>query len=268
MRVVGKPIANVRGKIERKVLKDRRNLTEIKSLKKNNMNNKKKIIYGFIITFVIFLSTILICRQIHFKSNFIPNSFFEHLIMLLLSGVAIWIMNKELNFCIALPNFKKLIKPFFIVVLITFLVNIPMNIITVLMNGKVTTHPFLTNHSALQIFLFVFLFASITEEILFRGFFQNSLKSLNKRGITILKCRFSFPVIISAIMFGLAHLTLITAGVDYLFLIRIVLFTSILGIAAGYYQEKYENNTSYAIIVHMGGNLFGILSAFLLNIQQ
>jgi hypothetical protein len=40
-----------------------------------------------------------------------------------------------------------------------------------------------------------------------------------------------------------------------------------LGIAAGYYQEKYDNNTSYAIIVHMGGNLFGVLSAFLMNIQ-
>jgi membrane protease YdiL (CAAX protease family) len=159
-------------------------------------------------------------------------------------------------------------KPFFIGALLTLVVNIPMNFIAMLVNGKVTPHPFLTGNSALQTFLFLFIFASIAEEMLFRGFFQNSLKSLNKRGITILKCRFSLPVIISAIAFCLAHLTLISAGVDYLFLIRIVIFTFILGVTAGYYQEKYENNTSYAIIVHMGGNLFGVLSAFLFNMQQ
>jgi membrane protease YdiL (CAAX protease family) len=56
--------------------------------------------------------------------------------------------------------------------------------------------------------------------------------------------------------------------VDYLFLIRIVLFTFVLGLAAGYYQEKYENNTLYAIIVHMGGNFPGVLSALLMNIQS
>jgi hypothetical protein len=83
----------------------------------------------------------------------------------------------------------------------------------------------------------------------------------------IFKCRLSLPVIISAVAFGLVHLILISTGVNYLFLIRVVLFTFILGLAAGYYQEKYENNTSYAIIVHMGGNLFGILGALLMNIQ-
>ena len=231
------------------------------------MKTKKTIIYGVIILIVIFLTAILIGSKIDLKINFIPKSFIQHFIMILLSGIAIWIMNKELNFYIALPRLRKLIKPFCIGVLITFIVNIPMNIIAVLVNGKVTAHPFLTQNSALQTFLFVFILASIAEEILFRGFFQNSLKSLGKKGITIFKHRFSFPVLISAIAFGLAHLVLISTGVDYLFLIRIVLFTFILGIAAGYYQEKYENNTSYAIIVHMGGNLLGILSALLMNMQ-
>ena len=232
------------------------------------MKTKKTIIYGVIILIVIFFTAILIGRKIDLKSNFIPNSVIEHLIMILLSGIAIWVMNKDLNFYIALPKLKKIIKPFFIGMLIMFIVNIPMNIITMLVNGKTTAHPFLTQHSALQTFLFVFILASIAEEILFRGFFLNSLKSLRNKGITILKHRFSYPVIISAIAFGAAHLVLISAGVDYLFLIRIVLFTFILGSASGYYQEKYENNTSYAIIVHMGGNLLGIFSSFFMHMQS
>ena len=217
---------------------------------------------------VIFIISKWISSNVDFGIDFIPNSCFTQVLMLLLSGIAIWAMNKNLNFCIALPKFKKSIKPFLIGVLITFVVNILMNIITVSVGGKVTAHPLLLKMNVLQNFLFVFLLASIAEELLFRGFFQNSLKSLRNRGMTILKCRFSLPVIISALAFSLAHLGLISAGVDYLFLIRIVIFTFIIGITAGYYQEKNENNTSYAIIVHMGGNLFGVLSAFLLSIQQ
>jgi len=215
----------------------------------------------------IFTIANLIGRIISLPSGFIPSSFIVHSTMLLFSITAIWIMNKELNFHIALPKFKKIIKPFFIGVIITFVVNIPMNIITTLMNGKVTPHPILLKLNFLQTFLFVFLLASIAEEFLFRGFFQNALKKWSEKGITILKHRFSLPVIISAISFGLAHLILIFAGVDYLFLIRIVLFTAILGLAAGYYQEKNENNTSFAIIVHMGGNLLGLLGGILINVQ-
>ena len=232
------------------------------------MKSKKSIIYGVIILTAIFLAAISIGSKVDLKSNFIPISFIQHLVMLILSGIAIWIMNKELNFYIVLPKLRKLIKPFFVGVLIMFIVNIPMNIITMLVNGKVTAHPLLAQNSALQTFLFIFILASIAEEVLFRGFFQNSLKSLGNRGVTVLKHRFSLPVILSAIAFGLVHLIVISLGVDYLFLIRIVLFTLVLGLAAGYYQEKYENNTLYAIIVHMGGNFLGVLSALLMNIQS
>ena len=230
------------------------------------MNSKKLIVYGFIITIVMFLTANLIGSKIHLNSNFIPSSFVGHVTMLLLSVVVIWIMNKGLNFRIGIPKLKKTLKPFFIGVIIAIVINLLMYIITKLTGGTITQHPLLPKLNALQTFLFVFLLASIAEELLFRGFFQNSLKSLNKSGITIFKCKFSFPVIMSAIMFGLAHLILISTGVDFLFLIRIVLFTTILGIASGYYQEKYDN-TSYAIIVHMGGNLTAILGALAMGMH-
>jgi membrane protease YdiL (CAAX protease family) len=36
----------------------------------------------------------------------------------------------------------------------------------------------------------------------------------------------------------------------------------VLGLIAGYYQEKYDNN-AYAIIVHMSGNLMGLIGALI-----
>ena len=67
--------------------------------------------------------------------------------------------------------------------------------------------------SPLQVFIFVFIYASIAEEILFRGFLMNILKPLKIKGISILKRKISVPVIISAFAFGLGHLILITTGV-------------------------------------------------------
>lgn len=69
-------------------------------------------------------------------------------------------------------------------------------------------------------------------------------------------------MLISALAFGFAHLILIALGVGALFLIRMVLFTSVVGLIAGYYQEKYDNH-AYAIMVHMAGNLMGLISILL-----
>jgi len=230
------------------------------------MNNKKTVILGLILTPVIFLVSVFTGMKILIDSELIPGSFMQHFLMLVLSCIAIWILQKDLNFHIALPRFTKIFKPFFIGVLIMLITNIPMTVITNLAGGKVGANPVLEEMNALQMFLFVFILASIAEEFLFRGFLLNSLKPLKERGITILKLRLSLPVIISACAFGLAHLILFVAGADYMLVIKTVLFTFTLGMAAGYYQEKYENNTAYAIIVHMGGDLIGVISLFIMHL--
>jgi membrane protease YdiL (CAAX protease family) len=134
------------------------------------------------------------------------------------------------------------------------------------MGGEIEKHPLLSQMTPLQVLIFVFFYASIAEELLFRGFLLNFLDSDNFKGITILKRKFSTPVITSALMFGLAHLILLTTGVGILFILRIVIFTFVLGLFAGYYQEKYNNNI-FAIIVHMSGNIFAVLGAFLSNMN-
>jgi membrane protease YdiL (CAAX protease family) len=65
---------------------------------------------------------------------------------------------------------------------------------------------------------------------------------------------------IAAVAFSLAHLILITSGANAFFIVRTLVFTFVLGLIAGYYQEKYDNN-AYAIVVHMGGNLMGLITA-------
>ena len=125
-------------------------------------------------------------------------------------------------------------------------------------------HPVIMNTSPFQVFLFIFIYASIAEELLFRGFLMNILQPLKTKGITILKRTLSLPVIISAVAFGLAHLILITTGASGLLIFRVVVFTTVLGLIAGYYQEKYDNN-AFAIIVHMAGNWFGFVGAVMMN---
>ncbi|MCK5170180.1 MAG: CPBP family intramembrane metalloprotease, partial [Bacteroidales bacterium] len=138
-------------------------------------------------------------------------------------------------------------------------------VVTKVAGGELEEHPAFSVMNPLQIFIFVFIFASIAEEVLFRGFLLNLLKPLNTKGITIFKRKISLPVILSAIAFGLSHLILIASGVGFLFLFKIVLFTTCLGLVAGYYQEKYDNN-AYAIIVHMAGNSFGVVAAILMSL--
>jgi len=186
--------------------------------------------------------------------------------MLLLSIGMIYSLKKQVNYKISIPKFEKIVRPILFGFLATIIVNLFMAAITGTM-GDQEAHPVLLNTHPFQVFLFIFIYASIAEELLFRGFLLNILKPLKAKGINILKRRVSLPVIISAVAFGLAHLILITTGVGGLFILRVVVFTTVLGLIAGYYQEKYDNN-AFAILVHMAGNLFGVIGAIMMSVNS
>jgi membrane protease YdiL (CAAX protease family) len=65
-------------------------------------------------------------------------------------------------------------------------------------------------------------------------------------------------VIIGGILFGLMHFGMMSMGASFDFVIQVVITATIIGMIAGYYQEKY-NNFSYAVIVHVTSNLTGLL---------
>lgn len=231
------------------------------------MKNNERLLYGIIITIVVFAISTFVGSKVHLNIEFIPYSFVTHSLMLILSIGLIYGLGKYVNYTIALPKLKKTLKPILFGILAAVIVGIFMTAITKILGGKIEAHPAFAKMTPLQIFIFVFIYASIAEEILFRGFLMNILKPLKTKGIKIFKRNISIPVLISAVVFGLAHLILIRYEVSGLFLLKTVVFTTTLGIIAGYYQEKYNNN-AYAIIVHMAGNLLGVIGALLMSLYM
>lgn len=228
------------------------------------MKIKERVIIGLIITLVIFFLANFYGSKLNLNIDFFPSSFLPHSVMMLLSIIVIYGFKKNVNYLISLPKFKKVLKPILFGLLAAIIVNIAMNILTIASGNKVEAHALLTEMSPLQVFIFVFIYASLAEEILFRGFLMNILKPLETKGVNIFKRKVSIPVIISAFAFGLGHLILIRTGAGGLFLLRVVIFTTILGLIAGYYQEKFNNN-AYAIIVHMSGNIMTVVTALIMN---
>lgn len=229
------------------------------------MKTLKSIIYGLLLTSIIFVVASLLGQRIGLGVDFIPYTFVTHTAMLVLAVLAIAAFQKSVDYKFSIPKFKKILRPVLFGVLAQIVVNVPFSIITMALNGEVESHPAFDVMSPLQVFVFVFIYASIAEELLFRGFLQNMLKPLSTKGIIIFKRFLSVPVIISAVAFGLAHTILFTAGVGIAFVVRVVVFTMVLGLLAGYYQEKFNNN-AFAIIVHMAGNALGLIGALLMGV--
>jgi len=109
-----------------------------------------------------------------------------------------------------------------------------------------------------QQILFVWLWASLCEEIFLRGLIQSNLHPLASRGVKVFGTRFSLPVIISALLFGLMHLGLVTTRMQLSVVLIVVIFSLGLGIAAGYYRER-SLSLIPAVLVHVFGNIGGSL---------
>lgn len=228
------------------------------------MTTKYRIIYGVLITLAIFLTATFISANINLGVKNLPSFFVTLSIELLLSVIAIRLFKKQLAFGIAMPALKAIIKPIVIALAVTIVINISLTVVTKLLGQKIETPKTLLALSPVQVIVFVFLYASIAEELLFRGFLLNFLRPLQAKNIVLFNRKISLPVIISAIAFGLAHLVLLYTDVSALFICRIIIFTTCLGLIAGYYQEKY-NNHAYAILVHMTGNSLAVIAVFALK---
>jgi membrane protease YdiL (CAAX protease family) len=161
-----------------------------------------------------------------------------------------------------MPGFKQIFRPMRDGLLVAIVVNIPLGILFFILGAKAEKHPAIDGLSALQYLIFIVILASVAEEHLFRGFLQNCLKPLSDKGFKLFRLHISFPVMISATAFSLAHLILLSSGVSGYFMTRILVFTFILGLIAGYYQERHDN-IAYAILVHAAANLLGLISILL-----
>ena len=124
---------------------------------------------------------------------------------------------------------------------------------------------FMKNFTFPQIVIFIWIYASISEEILTRGLIQGYLAPLSKYRFTVSKSCISLPMLVSALFFASMHLALLTMGMASVKVYIIVLFGFILGIIAGYYREKTESLIP-AIIVHMLANAGGHCTALFIEL--
>jgi membrane protease YdiL (CAAX protease family) len=112
------------------------------------------------------------------------------------------------------------------------------------------THP--------QIIMLAWIYASIVEEIVYRGLILSFLSPLSAIRIKIGKIYLSLPVLICGLFFGAMHLLLLTAGVPIKTLCILIPFGIICGCVSGYYKET-TGSIIPAVVVHslfnIGGNL-------------
>jgi len=118
---------------------------------------------------------------------------------------------------------------------------------------------FMESYSLLQVIIFIWIYASISEEFLTRGLIQGYLAPLIKYKIRIFNFHISVPVLVAALFFGLMHLGLLTTNTSTFTVFFVVFFAIIVGIIAGYYREKTESIIP-AILIHM---LFNVWSTIL-----
>lgn len=121
---------------------------------------------------------------------------------------------------------------------------------------------FVEDFSFLQTVILIWIYASVTEEILTRGLVQSYLSPLATNGFSVLGIFISLPVLLSALFFGFMHLPLLTLGIDISTVAIVVVFAFLVGIAAGYFREETDSLIP-AILVHMFANIGGSLCSFL-----
>lgn len=184
----------------------------------------------------------------------------NHSLMLVFSIILILIINKGK---LSGYGFKWNMKiPIVKVVFICLLLGFTASLINLIDKNNQADFPS-SDFSFIEKVLFIWLWASICEEVLTRGLIQGFLYPLKHIGFQFLHRYISLPVIIGAVFFGLMHLILLTLGISFLAVLDIVFFGIILGIIAGYYREQ-TGSIVPAIIVHMcfniGGNILELLN--------
>jgi membrane protease YdiL (CAAX protease family) len=128
------------------------------------------------------------------------------------------------------------------------------SLITILV-GSTPSYDF-GSPSLLQQIVKIWLLASITEEIVFRGLIQTYLSSRLSSSFSIFRIRITHAALIAAILFSLAHLVLLTRGAGAAQMAAIVVSTLVLGVAAGYFREN-TGSLIPAIIIHVLFNVWG-----------
>jgi membrane protease YdiL (CAAX protease family) len=192
--------------------------------------------------------------------GWVPSSFITHTSMWMLSVLLISILARgdfgRYGFTRGTYRFTPKI----------FLWAIPTSILSImgyLASRWMEAAPELTEFSYLQDVLFIWIYASISEEIFTRGLLLGFLRDLRMYGINLFgRWRLSVPVLFSAFYFGGMHV--VRRGTMGSGVISVIVLATLLGMVTGYYRER-TGSLIPAIIIHVLFNVGGMLPMWLLS---
>jgi len=191
----------------------------------------------------------------------LPRSFFTHTLMLLLSLAAMmWLSKGKLSqYGLTVGTFRCSAK--------YLLWLLPTTVISILETIGSRGDPTPTSSlpfSPLTVVLFVWIYASISEEIFVRGLVQSYLSPFSQYRIKISNQRsISFPVFFGAVFFGLMHIVL-WPRLGPAALVPIA-FATLLGFIAGYYREA-TGSVLPAIVIHALFNIGGTVPGWIVSL--
>ena len=191
------------------------------------------------------------------RDGFVPGSFLTHSLMLGLSVLIIWMFHQRR---FADFGFTRGTYRFHPKILLWALPLAVFSLLSAFAPGPSKSPGMLADWSKLQLVLFVWIYASICEEVLTRGLLQTLLT--RRFGTAPKARRLSSPVVISALFFGAMHVVLIPS-MGRAAAAPIVL-TTLLGLLAGWYRER-TGSLIPAIIVHALFNVGGMLPEWIVG---
>jgi membrane protease YdiL (CAAX protease family) len=183
--------------------------------------------------------------------SFLPSSFVTHSVMVILSLALGWALFRGNPASFGLTRGTYRFRP---AILLWALPTAVLSALAIAASGSAEDSGPLADRSKLQIILFVWVYASLCEEVLTRGLLQTLLS--RDRAPVAGSRRLSSPVVLSALFFGAMHLVLVPSmGAAAAAPILLAVF---LGWIAARYREA-TGSLLPAVIVHALFNIGGSL---------
>ena len=190
------------------------------------------------------------------EGGFLPDSFLTHSLMLLLSLALARIFSKGRLSLFGLTRGTYRFSP---KILLWALPTAVFSVLSTLGPEAGGEGGVVGDLSRPQIILFVWIYASVCEEVLTRGLLQTLLYQEGKPAEGTR--RLSGPVILSGLFFGAMHLVLVSSMGPAA--APVIVLATLLGLLAGSYRQK-TGSLIPAVLVHMLFNIGGMLPLWII----